>query len=90
MALKDEATYQYHIALGAILVTVVILCLLVSFCIVRKKRMRKGRKSEKEDLKNILVDTPEKVASRNGVSKKSSFQYSDNRKPVVRVVENLV
>ena len=64
VALKDEATYQYHVELGAILLAVVILCLLVLFCIVMKKRMREGRNPEKEDLKNILVDTPEKEARR--------------------------
>ena len=68
VALKDEATFQYHVELGAILVTVVILCLLVVlFCIVMKKRMREGGNTEKEDLKNILVDTPEKAARRVSV-----------------------
>ena len=90
VALKDEATFQYRVELGAILVTVVIICLLVSFCIVMKKRMREGGNPEKEDLKNILVDTPEKEARRVGVSMKSSFQYIDYRKPAGRVVENLV
>jgi hypothetical protein len=72
--LKDEATYQYHVELGVILVMVVILWLLFSFCLVMKKRKRGGGESGKEDLKNILVESPGK-ASGVGLSKKSSFQY---------------
>ena len=37
-ALKDEVNYQYHVELGAILGMVVIFCLLVSFCVVMKKK----------------------------------------------------
>ena len=77
--LKDEATYQYHVELGVILVIV------VSFCMVMKKRMRGGGDSGKEDLKNILVDSPGKVP-RVGISKKSSFQYVDLRRPSIQNV----
>ena len=85
VALKDEATYQYHVELGVILVVVVILCLLVSFCLVMKKRTSGGGDSGKEDLKNILVDSPGKVP-RVGISKKSSFQYAELRSPSVQNV----
>ena len=37
-ALKDEGNYQYHVESGAILGMVVIFCLLVSFCVVMKKK----------------------------------------------------
>ena len=37
-ALKDVVNYQYHVELGAILGMVVIFCLLVSFCVVMKKK----------------------------------------------------
>jgi hypothetical protein len=85
VALKDEATYQYHVELGIFLVVVVILSLIVSFCLVIKKRKRGGGDSGKEDLKNILVDSPGKV-TRGGLTKKSSFQYVDYRRPVVLTV----
>ena len=40
-ALKDKVNYQYHVELGAILGVVVIFCLLVSFCVVMKKKREK-------------------------------------------------
>jgi hypothetical protein len=72
--LKDEATYRYHVELGAILVIVVILCLLVFLFKVMKKRMKGGGDSGKDDLKNISVDSPGKVPG-DGLARKPSFQY---------------
>ena len=74
MALKDEATYQYHVELGIILVVVVVLSLIVSFYMVIKKRKRGGGDSGKEDLKNISVDSPGKVSG-DSLARKPSFQY---------------
>ena len=58
-SLRDEATFQYHVEIGAILLVAVIICLLVSICmVIKKKREKKVGFSRKSSFRYVDFRRP--------------------------------